>query len=469
MAEPILSHRVANVLESAGNTPPPGKRVPFGWEAMTMPATIGWEAPALAGGWLRVTIASDVREQMRLRAIDVASGGQIGVFDIRYGSSLQPFEIPVKAGAITNPRAGIRLELEAGEQPLLLLTGQHAHDAVAAVPPELSPHFLPAEPAVDLAGRRDAFDRATRSLASIQPLGWLEGCVLDGLLDARDDAALRRHLSMYYSPEGRWVFESPRSEPADGGVHGIEETLPVAALSTVWPNHPAVEASVQFWLSRADDDDCVLDGRTTSAEGSYTVAYPMAMIGKMRRDERLLDLAATQLRVRGKRLWARPDSFYLRHSKPKRGETDVTHTFCNWSRGIAWHVLGMARTLRVLGNRPGLDDLRDQLLRTLDFAIARRGEDGLWAAFAGEPDTGPDTSGSAGIAAAIAITSQLGLRDGRELARCTCDAIEKHLTPDGLLGGVVQLNRSGEPLQRGGYRTIAQFAMGLLLQARLAM
>jgi rhamnogalacturonyl hydrolase YesR len=97
----------------------------------------------------------------------------------------------------------------------------------------------------------------------------------------------------------------------------------------------------------------------------------------------------------------------------------------------------------------------------------------LWSVYLGEEQTGSDTSGSAAIAAGLALGAKLGLiakaeteRTAREAARHALAGFVPHLAADGMLGGVAQLNRGGEPLQRGGFRVLAPFAMGLLASAR---
>jgi hypothetical protein len=47
--------------------------------------------------------------------------------------------------------------------------------------------------------------------------------------------------------------------------------------------------------------------------------------------------------------------------------------------------------------------------------------------------------------------------------------LTRHLTADGLLGGVSQSNKGGEALQRGSYRSIYQMGMGLKAQLIAAL
>ncbi|MBC8009928.1 MAG: hypothetical protein H7067_07515 [Burkholderiales bacterium] len=48
-------------------------------------------------------------------------------------------------------------------------------------------------------------------------------------------------------------------------------------------------------------------------------------------------------------------------------------------------------------------------MRLASWPLALQGPDGLWSVYVEEPDTGADTSGSAGIAAGQALGHRLGL------------------------------------------------------------
>ena len=97
--------------------------------------------------------------------------------------------------------------------------------------------------------------------------------------------------------------------------------------------------------------------------------------------------------------------------------------------------------------------------------------DGLWSVFVDQPGLTPDTAGSAGIAAALAIGANEGwLAPSAKIAAAkTLAGLKPHLTPDGFLGGVSQANKVGEGLQRGTYRVIYQMSMGLMAQLIAAL
>jgi len=95
----------------------------------------------------------------------------------------------------------------------------------------------------------------------------------------------------------------------------------------------------------------------------------------------------------------------------------------------------------------------------------------LWACYLGEPETGSECAGSAGIAAALALGARNGWlpRGSMVAARRAWKGLLAHLTPDGFLGGASQGNCCGEAFQRSGYRVIYPMAMGLLLQLEAAL
>ena len=88
-----------------------------------------------------------------------------------------------------------------------------------------------------------------------------------------------------------------------------------------------------------------------------------------------------------------------------------------------------------------------------------------------EREVRPDSSGSAGIAAALALGAKYGMlpAEARLSAQSTLNALLDHLTDDGFLTGVAQSNRDGERLQRDDYRVIFQMGMGLMGQLMAAL
>lgn len=453
---------------------PKGKRVPAGWPAFAVgaePVTLRLAAggAGVAGpARLRVTTALDDREPRRVEvALAGAGGARLGELDLRFAHAIETFEL-VLPDAAEVARRGVALRLLGAGEPLWFFGGASGEGGAAtggpALPVEFQAHLMTARAEVD---RRAEFRVRFGSLASLQTFGWMEGCVLDGLYElaqrrpAGPYAAAREAHWRVFLPDGkRLVYEDPRSQPADGRVYGIEGGLPFADLARRDPRHPLVERFIAFARARTRADGAIQDGNTLSAEGTYTLGHPLAVMAAVRWEPELAVLARAQLRLRAERLW-HDGALWLRRMDDNR------RTFRGWARGVAWHALGVARSiepLRVQGATAAEDA---ELRRIAAWVLPLQRADGLWACFLEEREQGrPDTSGSAGIAAALAAGARLGVLgpEAGTAARRTLAGLEPHLTPDGLLGGAAQSNRGGEDLQRGDYRVISQMGMGLMAQ-----
>jgi hypothetical protein len=460
---------------------PVGQRMPFGLRALGLgpkerPTTVvvRWDGPAAEriqghGARLRIRSAADFRDEKQVEATLAVSGTPLGAFDIRNPYPLQPFEIALSAdqakAAIVE---GVRFRQTAGARPFWIacpVVGE------AAAEPTFPPHLLVERPS----DRLGEFTRRMTSLASLQEFGWMEGCVLDGLWHARGllpsgaaAAAIELHLRRFLGPQGNLSYEGPQNLPGDNCVLNVETGLPFATLARVRPaDDRLLTIFVDYCRNRL-----AVDGRMRpdhsqelyTAEGAYTLAYPLAAIARVRGDESLAEMAAGAAIARLDEL-AIGDDVWLR----ARGER---RTYRNWARGFAWLLLGLARTMQELGDHASQPRLRAGFRRVAEGALRRQqASDGLWACFLGEPETKSECGGSAGIAAALAV----GVREGWLGPECEAAArrarlgLHHHLTPDGFLAGVSQSNCCGEAFQRGGYRVIYPMAMGLLLQLEAAL
>jgi hypothetical protein len=339
------------------------------------------------------------------------------------------------------------------------------------LPPEavaLAPHLLSD---VGTGAAAQVFFNTLASSATLQPFGWMEGCVLDGLYDLyvasgdrRFHRALQLHFNAFVHRDGKLIYENPRGEVADGKLITIEATLPFGVFAKVDPEHPLLGLALDFWRTRTTAAGVIQDGDTLSAEGAYTIAYPLALIAGVRGDADLARLAAEQLRVRCRRLW-HEGARWLRCTD--RGE----RTFRNWARGVAWYFLGLVRTTSVLHAFMDTTEFEAEVRACAAFVRRHQGADGLWACFFGEPSVSADTSGSAGIAAALALGHRAGwLEDADKVAAArTWAALLRYLTPDGLLGGAAPANRGGEALQRSSHRVLSPIGMGLMGQLAAAL
>ncbi|KGE18776.1 glycoside hydrolase family 88 protein [Paenibacillus wynnii] len=446
---------------------PDGMRIPFGWSASPV---VPGEGKITALHWdesivlvkdhvrFRIAVAVDVRENKIVEVFALKSGRVLGTLDIRFAHVFQIFELPMSLNdAITALKEGIGLRLLQGNSPLWFFV-QGTDGSLDE--PTLLPHLMDGSGGLAV----DAFGERFNTLASIQQFGWMEGCVLDGLMDMGQIATIHKHLDLYITAKGDLTYEDPKSYVVDGRFYGIESTLPIAILAKLEPSHILVEQAVQFMFAHTDEMGIIKDGDMLSSEGSYTIAYPLAVIASQRGDHRLAQMAYKQLQLRRDLLW-HEEILFLRRMD------DESRTFGNWGRAYGWHLLGLIRSLEEF-KRNGLLSYEQELIieeefaRTLRRAFSYRNEQGLWNCFLDEPETGIDTSASAAIAAAAAIAIRTGLPDytgGADLD-LSVKSLLLYLTPDGLMTGTAQSNKNGESLQRSGYRVLSQMTMGLMGQ-----
>lgn len=464
-----MVHHVARVIAAPNPLMPVGMRLTLGWSAFAIlpgqSARLLWESPPTfdTAARLRVAVALDEREEKRLEIVLAKSGRVIGAFDIRYAHIFQPFEVHLSAADVTTAvREGLLLRLVEGTQPLWLL---HDPDGVGRCP-VLMPHLLADRPTQD--GSAALVERLA-SLATLQFFGWQEGCILDGILDLARAGLLphehavrtiNAHFAHFFDADGHLDYEDDYSCPRRE-IYGIECTLPFAALAQIQPDHPALQAAVTYWTGDTFGGS-IQDGDMLTAEGSYTVAYPLVVLARLLGQPMLADLAVAQLRLRR-------DVLFTRAGVDLRYQRGGARTFRNWCRAWCWYTLGLTRTLIALSDPPA--DLIDALRESAAWIVARQRVDGLWSAFVDEPNVKPDTSGSAGIGAALALGAQQGWlsADYRAHAERTFAGLVPYVTPDGFLSGAAQVNKTGEWLQRGDYRVIAQFGMGLMAQLMAAL
>jgi len=450
-------------------TVPEDKRVPFSWKAlglergMVVSFTFDKGNSSTEGeAWLRIAVAIDVREEKKVEARIAGKNTRLGVFDIRFSPILHTYQIAVKQEHIKDLVAhGLELELTEATKPLWIIEDTPAFEAEQNI---FKPHLY-VVPQPPLA-KTDHFLQKLSSFNTLQPFGWMEGCVMDALYQihqhrSRPEAltALHQHIDMFMKGND-FIHEDPRSHPHDNKISGIESTLPFAPIAQVLEDHPIFDVAIDFWKSHHKDHGAVVDSVLVSAEGNYTVAYPMAVLGVKRKDQSLIEMAVQQLLVR-KDMLVDEENIYLRYY-PDSGE----RVYKNWARGITWYTLGMVRTMEMVEPYADIEGLRSEFQRSIIFSLKYQLQNGLWPCFIDRPEITADTSGSAGIAAAIAAGVRLGYLDTglEKAARRTWEGLQDYITPDGLLTGVAQSNRNGEEFQAGNYRVISQMGMGLMGQ-----
>ena len=451
--------------------PPDSKRTPAGWVTFALvpgrPTLLKPAADATQTGeqraCLRVTTAIDDRVP-RIIEVALPAGKPLGTLDLRYAHAIEIFQFElIGDDAVEARRNGVTLTLRGGGDPLWFFSS--SGNSAIPLPAEYHPHLMTADASADPSRE---FHNRFASLASLQGFGWMEGCILDGLRGlerfaadgARYQTARKAHWQVFAGNAGELSYESPRSVAFTDKVYGIEGCLPFADLALDEPNHPWLAYFAALIEDLQRPDGTIQDDEFLSAEGSYTVAFPLAVLATARNSPQWAELALNQLRIRQARLWD-GDAIWLRYLN------DGQRTFRNWARAVAWLFLGLLRTLEIL--RDGVRetaDLEADARRIAQWIIPMQNADGLWSVYVDAPELAADTSGSAGIATALALGARLGVLPmaAAEAARRTSAGLVPYLTPDGFLGGVSQANRGGEELQRSDYRVLSQMAMGLRAQ-----
>lgn len=444
---------------------PDGKRVPFssgyfGLPANGTPARLFFtknnhlipDSADIGPARLRLLCAMDVREQ---RLIEICINGDptpIGVLDIRFAYIQQPFDLEIcKEIAEEILKNGVRIRMTKGKESTFFFFDQtDGNFCPALIFDAIYPDKL------------DAWRDRLLSTASIQPFGWMEGCVLDGLStmvqkgDKEALSTIKMHLQKFIIDDSL-VYEDPHGYVSDNRIYGIEAGLPFAIMAL----HNIGEKPLQIFKGYIDSvpfEFIITDSEFISAEGSYTIAYPLALMGRLQNNRMLIDRAVTQLLLR-KNVLRDKNDLYLRSK-------DGDKSYKNWCRAYVWYLLGLVQVLNQI-QIYGLScpsELMNELQVVTDIAVSSLHQ-GLCHAFLGEPETGIETSGSAGIGAVLALGVQFGLLDREKYEHYIADiklALQAYLTPDGMLGGVSQSNRDGERLQRSGYRVTSQMGMGLM-------
>jgi unsaturated rhamnogalacturonyl hydrolase len=428
----LATHLSANVVSAPEVPLAEGKREPFGWKTgaiSSTPMLLAWpdfphDAIPTA---LRITVGLDVRDEKIIEAYLPISGRVLGIFDVRFGCLFQVFSIPLAATDVPEvKREGVALRLTKGAELRVFTSGK-------GMPAALQPHLLlpgTADPLTEFFARMD-------TLACVQAFSWQEGCVLDGLLDLAalpSHAALKDAASRHFQRfiiDGKLVYENATSTPSDGRIYGIEGALPYAALAKLDPKNPLLDYVVSSLLKRKDPEGCIQDGSHTSSEGAYTVGYPLAVIANLQENAALEEIALIQLSVRQARLFD-GKSFWRTHEPNADG---IKRGNRAWARGFAWQFLGYARTLRELKHRSDLAPHIAAFQALAAWVLPFQRPDGLWSVILDNPELTPDTSGSAGIAAALAIGAQQGWLEinVQAMAAKTLAGLKAHLTSDGLL------------------------------------
>lgn len=338
----------------------------------------------------------------------------------------------------------------------------------------MAPHLLLYESDYDV---NAAFYENLCSINSILPFGWMSGCQTEGLRelseagDTAASSALEAHLSFFMDDEKGVVFNNPNSEICENGkFHSIEDFLPFVSIARLYPNHKSIDMFLNWALpqierlSKKSPSD-----RFLSTEGCYTYAYPLMQVAITRADASLAQIALDEICVRIDRL---VDS---EGGVSQKSFAKGKNSMRNWGRGIAWFMLGLVQTMRVLESSPlksknlaGREKILKSIASSSAYVKKFQQPDGSWSCFIDDPKTFSESSGSVGIAAALSLASEAGFLDQSymSLADKTLQWFmsRENIEPDGFSKNVTQSNRLGDAFQRSGYRVIMPISSGLAAQ-----
>ncbi len=462
----IDAYEAPNVQFPAEKRPMGGRQVlPVAALETAAPTRLRWRAATPDPGPMHLRVVTGVDEWVEHQVFinNALSGECYGAMEILYPCPGQVFEhsltAPQAAAAL---RDGLSLHLKKGPPLWIVAPGPNAPDVIL---PQLNGEVEGAS--------LEKFLSLFCSTASLQPCDWMGVCVLDGLLDwekkGRTDAsqAIRDHLRILLDPQAG-QREDYRSHPCDDQPAGPESCGPFAVLAMLEPQHPALRfADEGFEAGWHPAFDAVAHGILVT-ESNYNVAYPMMAMALHAGRPALRERALRQLDAT-RCFLAEADDLYLRVHPGNQEKT-----FRNWSRGVAWYFLGLVRTLALLPDTERPESLVAETKRMAAWVTRHQLENGLWPCYLKENDVPPDSSGSAGIAAAVALGIRHGMIDSSFLpsaSRCL-EGLTGRLTHDGWLRGVSQSNKREThqmDIQRHPFRVIAPWGMGLFAQLAAAI
>ncbi|WP_159474976.1 glycoside hydrolase family 88 protein [Dyadobacter sp. 3J3] len=469
--EEVYAYLIATVT-GASATLPEGKYIPFEWgfgeiSAESEGVKLSWKqsdfsinGPAL----LRLTSATDVREELILEVRTSVTGKKIADWDMRFAALLQPFELQIPREDLKAVFAeGVTVKMIKGTKPFWFF---NANNTSNTAPKSYLPHLLTYEENTKKdTGSPDRWKDRLLSLGSIQTFGWQQGIVWDGLLELSQHATQARNVLMQqldlYFAQNSLVYCNLNNIKTVKEIHTVESILPFAILAQTNPTHPLLQTAVAFCENHANANGVIADGtgnnRIIKTEECYTVSYPLAVLAKTLNRPELAQLAIQTLMARIT-LLEKGNSIY------QRGTEQGELYFENWGRGVAWYLLGLVKTLAHLPESDEKTVIRTAFQKAAEKVMAYQQPNGLWYCFFHKPETGLETSGTAGIAAAFSYAFQHGLVD-KKVKACAVKAengLLSYLTADGYLTGTAQVNKGGDALQENGFRIISPYTLGFL-------
>ena len=413
---------------------------------------------------LRITSATDVREVLVLEVSTAKTGKRIADWDLRFAALLQPFELQIPTEDLKAVfDEGITLKMVKGTKPFWFFTNNNSEKTA---PKAYLPHLLVYEKGTKKdAESSDRWKDRLLSFESLQTFGWQQGIVWDGLLEmskksAKAKAVLTQQLDLYFA-NNSLVYCNLNNVKTVAQIHTVESILPFAILAQTYPTHPLLKTAIKFCEAHANAEGVIADGtgnnRMLKTEECYTVSYPLAVLAKTLNRPDLARLAI-------KTLQSRVSVLEKGKSIHQRGTEQGELFFKNWSRGVSWYLLGLAKTLVHLPESTEKKSLKISFQNAVEKVLSYQQSNGLWYCFFHRPETGLETSGTAGITAALTYGFQNKLlsQNAKEAATNARMGLLPYLTPDGYLHGTAQVNKGGDTLQQNGFRVISPYTLGFL-------
>lgn len=451
----------------------------YGIDALSLsstPQTLRFRRPTPAGPaipYLRLVNAHDYRQTARVwlevqgvrqsLEVRIAAEWASWGFDLSAILGTQPHTWPttleVRVWAERH-EVGLQSSLRPTDGlPSLLLGAQVPRSAWVAVPLAASP--------------TERLQNALLSPANTDYLGWMLGSVSTGLMAwhqafGQEQALQALQALLQGIGEGLPLEDLPATQFLGQSAEEVrnsrlESFLPVAALAYLQQQQPqpkrqqALEQLAQQMLEVANTPQPYL-----TTEGAYTLAFPLAAVGQALGKEEL-GQKAVELCLERWSFLCEPG-----HIVQRRYHDGRTH-MVGWARGSAWLLLGSAWVGQTMGTSPLLLPLAQHFERCANWLMAQQ-QNGLWGVYTQRSSTA-EASGSAGIAAALALGAAMGWLNpsARQAAKSTAAALESFLEPDGRLGGVSQHNPAGEEALQLEYRIGAAWGSGLYAQLQAAL
>lgn len=456
------------------------KYIPFDWSfGEISPNTEGveltWAQAILTenqGVRLRITSATDVREVLILSVKTVRSKTKIADWNLQFAAYMQLFELEISSAFVAAVFAeGITLTIAEGTQPFWFFQENTSEKGVKNAPNAFLPHLLTFEKYreneenEESIGIKNAWQDRFLSLESLQTFGWMQGVVFDGLFEMsktsdRAKVVLNQQLAVYFG-QNSLVYANYNNIKTIEDITTVESILPFAILAQVNSKHKLLDIAVNFCKNHANTEGVIADefgdNRLLKTEECYTVAYPLAVLAKTLNRSELAELAIKTLKSRVFLLETDSSIF-------QRGTEKGVLSFENWGRGVAWYLLGLVKTLTHLPESDDKELLKIGLKKSVKKVLAYQQNNGLWYNFFHQSETGFETSGTAGIAAALMYGFNNNLLDdsAKNAAIKAQKGLLNYITPDGFLTGTAQINKpqGGEGLQLNGFRVISPYTLG---------